>query len=105
MVVRTTVRTFDEVTTCLDSSARHQNRFLPIRLSRSLQTALLQFENTRLRHPPRSVHDCVGGLTCGDTPVPIPNTAVKSARPMVVLRGESRLLPALNTKRARSERI
>ncbi len=31
-----------------------------------------------------------GDYTCGETPVPIPNTEAKPVRPMVVLTGESR---------------
>ena len=35
-----------------------------------------------------------GGYIGGVTPVPIPNTAVKTAKPMILLQRESRLLPA-----------
>ncbi len=38
----------------------------------------------------------VGGFTSRVTPVPIPNTVVKPAGPMILLQRESRLLPALN---------
>ena len=38
----------------------------------------------------------VGGYTRGVTPVPIPNTAVKPAGPMILLQRESRSPPALN---------
>ncbi len=34
-----------------------------------------------------------GDYTCGETPVPIPNTEAKPVRPMVVLTGESRSSP------------
>ena len=37
----------------------------------------------------------VGGYICGVTPVPIPNTVVKPAEPMILLQRESRSLPAL----------
>ena len=38
----------------------------------------------------------VGGFTRRVTPVPIPNTVVKPAGPMILLQRESRSLPALN---------
>src|SRR5436190_9450569 len=38
----------------------------------------------------------VGGYTRRVTPVPIPNTVVKPAKPMILLQRESRSLPALN---------
>ena len=34
-----------------------------------------------------------GDLTGGETPDPIPNSEAKPVRPMIVLRGESRLSP------------
>src|SRR5215213_5687852 len=37
-----------------------------------------------------------GGHTRGETPVPIPNTAVKPAGPMILPQRESRSPPALN---------
>ena len=39
-----------------------------------------------------------GGYIRGATPVPIPNTAVKPAEPMILLQRESRSPPALNPK-------
>ena len=39
----------------------------------------------------------VGGHIGRVTPVPIPNTVVKPAKPMILLQRESRSLPALNT--------
>src|SRR5437764_9986310 len=39
-----------------------------------------------------------GGYTRGATPVPIPNTAVKPAGPMILLQRESRSPPALNKR-------
>src|SRR6185437_8816466 len=39
-----------------------------------------------------------GGHTGGVTPVPIPNTAVKTAGPMILLPRESRSLPAFSTR-------
>src|SRR5215212_2994170 len=44
--------------------------------------------------PPAEVF--VGGYTRRVTPVPIPNTVVKPAGPMILLQRESRSLPALN---------
>src|SRR5207253_8468208 len=38
----------------------------------------------------------VGGHIGGVIPVPIPNTVVKPAKPMILLQRESRSLPALN---------
>ena len=38
----------------------------------------------------------VGGYIRRVTPVPIPNTVVKPAEPMILLQRESRSLPALN---------
>ena len=38
----------------------------------------------------------VGAHTHRDTPVPIPNTAVKPVGPMILLQRESRSVPALN---------
>ena len=40
----------------------------------------------------------VGGYIRRVTPVPIPNTVVKPAEPMILLQRESRSLPALNTE-------
>src|SRR5438046_5803951 len=49
----------------------------------------------QLRHS--ETHDgvFVGGFTGRVTPVPIPNTVVKPAGPMILLQRESRSLPAL----------
>ena len=52
-------------------------------------------------HPPPAA--LAGGHTRGETPVPIPNTAVKPAGPMILPQRESRSPPALN-KSPRSER-
>ena len=43
-----------------------------------------------------------GDHTCGVPPVPIPNTVVKPARPMIVLRRESRLSPGSFKNRSSS---
>src|SRR5687768_5792394 len=39
-----------------------------------------------------------GGHTRGETPVPIPNTAVKPAGPMILPQRESRSVPAIKRK-------
>src|SRR3954468_20844475 len=43
-----------------------------------------------------SARGFVGGYIRRVTPVPIPNTVVKPAEPMILLQRESRSLPALN---------
>ena len=50
----------------------------------------------RLRRPETCDGVFVGGYTRRVTPVPIPNTVVKPAGPMILLQRESRSLPAFS---------
>src|SRR5437868_4195261 len=56
----------------------------------------LDSPNQNPRRPQPAGAGFVGGYTRGVTPVPIPNTAVKPAGPMILRQRESRSLPALN---------
>src|SRR6185369_5419307 len=51
-----------------------------------------------LRHPETADAGFVGGYTRRVTPVPIPNTVVKPAGPMILLQRESRSLPAFSIR-------
>ncbi len=52
--------------------------------------------NLQFRRPLPGAGTFVGGYIGRVTPVPIPNTVVKPAEPMILLLRESRSLPALN---------
>ena len=58
----------------------------------------LHESTTTVAGPQPAGDGIVGGYTRGVTPVPIPNTAVKPAGPMILRQRESRSPPALNTK-------
>ena len=51
-----------------------------------------------LRRPETGDAGIVGGYIRRVTPVPIPNTVVKPAEPMILLQRESRSLPAFKLK-------
>src|SRR4051794_40244158 len=61
-------------------------------------TNLTHHSTTGRRYPNRVPPVIAGGHARGATPVPIPNTAVKTAGPMILRPRESRSPPALNEK-------
>src|SRR5947207_1131953 len=67
------------------------------RVAALIYSSVLAISN-RLLPLKRRRQPLAGGYTRGATPVPIPNTAVKPAGPMILLQRESRSPPALNKR-------